>query len=314
MNDDPSQPRQADAFAETITPQDTDGAGDGGPFPRQLGRYRLIRVVGRGAMGIVFEAVDTHLNRTVAVKTLPDGFAGDDNAVTRFNREASLLASLNHPNIATVYSHEDLNGQHCLVMEFVEGQALDEFLEISPTNMKESLQLARQIASALEAAHDHGVIHRDLNPANIRVTSSFTAKVLDFGLAKQIRLVDPGSGSSVTDAVQTASGQILGTPAYMSPEQARGRSLDKRTDMWSFGCVFFEILTGSRAFHAETVTDTLVSIVERDPDWTQLPDSTPAGIRRLIERCLQKDRETRLPDAGAAGHRRGISGHKFCGS
>ena len=295
-----SQPDQQPELAQTVAPQDTGVPGEIGALPRQLGQYQLIRVVGRGAMGVVFEAVDTHLNRTVAIKTLPEGFAGDEDTAARFKREASLLASLNHPHIATVYSHEELDGLHCLVMEFVEGQGVDDLLTTSQLSLAESLQLARQIASALEAAHNHGVVHRDLKPANIRVTGALTAKVLDFGLAKQVRLVAPGSGSSMSDAVQTATGQILGTPAYMSPEQARGRVLDKRTDMWSFGCVLFEMLSGSRAFGGETVTDTLVSILERDPDLAQLPGSTPPQIRRLIERCLQKDMDARLPDAGAA--------------
>ena len=295
-----SQPDERPELAQTVAPQDTGGPGEIDGLPRQLGQYQLIRVVGRGAMGVVYEAVDTHLNRTVAIKTLPEEFAGDDDTAARFKREASLLASLNHPHIATVYSHEELEGLQCLVMEFVEGQGIDDLLSTSQLSLAESLQLARQIASALEAAHNHGVVHRDLKPANIRVTGALAAKVLDFGLAKQVRLVDPGSGSSMNDAVQTATGQILGTPAYMSPEQARGRVLDKRTDMWSFGCVLFEMLSGSRAFGGETVTDTLVSIVERDPDLTQLPGSTPPQIRRLIERCLQKEVDARLPDAGAA--------------
>ena len=295
-----SQPDQQPELAQTVAPQDTGVPGEIGALPRQLGQYQLIRVVGRGAMGVVFEAIDTHLNRTVAIKTLPDGFGDDDDTAARFKREASLLASLNHPHIATVYSHEELDGLHCLVMEFVEGQGIDDLLSTSQLSLVESLQLSRQIASALEAAHNHGVVHRDLKPANIRVNGALTAKVLDFGLAKQVRLVDPTSGSSMNDAVQTATGQILGTPAYMSPEQARGRVLDKRTDIWSFGCMLFEMLSGNRAFGGETVTDTLVNILERDPDLTQLPSSTPPQIRRLVERCLQKDMDTRLPDAGAA--------------
>ena len=299
MNNRHSTPNPNRGHDETVAPQNTEAQNPNHTSTHgSFGHYKITKMVGRGAMGVVYEAVDPQLNRTVAIKTLTEGFAGDEDMVSRFSREASLLASLNHPHIATVYNHEILDGQYYLVMEFVEGEGLDQLIEHSRLSIKESLQLGRQIASALESAHNHGVIHRDLKPANIRVTGSFTVKVLDFGLAKQVRLVDPGSGSSVPDAIQTVTGQILGTPAYMSPEQARGRNLDKRTDLWSFGCILFEMLTGQPAFGGDTVTDTLVAIIEREPNWSLLPPQTPPGIQKLLERCLQKDADMRLPDAG----------------
>ena len=296
--DDQSRRQEEHAIAETVAPADT-AENSPSPIPAQMGQYRILRVAGEGAMGVVYEAVDTNLNRKVAIKVLPEEFQRDVERASRFKREASVLASLNHPHIATVFNFEKLNDQHCIVMEFVAGQGLDEWLAAGGVNITEVLQIACQIASALEAAHNHGVIHRDLKPANIRITMNLDAKVLDFGLAKNTRLVDPQSGSSLP-AVATTTGQIMGTPAYMSPEQARGRELDKRTDLWSFGCILFEMLSGHRAFQGETVTDTLVCIVDREPDWKLLPHDIPPLVMRVLERCLQKECNNRLPDVGSA--------------
>lgn len=278
--------------AETIAPS------DGSPSSSEdtIGPYEVVRVLGQGAMGIVYEAIDSKLDRTVAIKTLPAEFASDESRISRFKREATLLASFSHPHIATVYSHEEIRGQHCLVMEYVEGQGLDEVITASKLTLSEILQIALQVSSALEVAHNHGVVHRDLKPANIRLTSSFTVKVLDFGLAKNMRI--GGSGSSVDQAAQTAAGQVIGTPSYMSPEQARGRTVDKRADLWAVGCILFEMLSGQRVFCGDNVSDTLVNVLEREPDWTLLPTDIPGPVMKLLERCLQKDVDARLPDAG----------------
>lgn len=293
MNRPEKQPEQdSGAYDETIAP----GSSTGSSESQELGPYSLSRVLGKGAMGIVYEAVDSKLSRTVAIKTLPAEFAEDAHRISRFSREASLLASLSHPHIATVYSHEELDGKHCLVMEYVEGQGLDEIIQSSELTIDETIRFATQIASALESAHNHGVVHRDLKPANIRITGHSMVKVLDFGLAKNVRTSD--SDSSVDEAAKTAAGQILGTPAYMSPEQARGRVVDKRTDIWALGCIIFEMLAGERAYAGDNLSDTLVSILEREPNWESLPTDTPVAVLRLLERCLQKDVESRLTDAG----------------
>jgi serine/threonine protein kinase/Tol biopolymer transport system component len=261
-----------------------------------LGPYTISRVLGQGAMGIVYEAIDSTLDRTVAIKTLPAELASDRDRIARFKREATLLASFSHPHIATVYSHEELDDQHCLVMEYVEGQGLDNLIADSKLTLSEILQIALQVSSALEVAHNHGVVHRDLKPANICLTSSFKVKVLDFGLAKNTRI--GGSSSSVDQVVETAAGQVIGTPSYMSPEQARGRTVDKRADLWAVGCILFEMLAGERVFGGDNISDTLVGILQEEPNWSLLPDDTPATLVKIIERCLQKDVDTRLPDAG----------------
>ena len=278
--------------SETIAP----GSGSTNVSEGTIGPYGVVRVLGRGAMGIVYEALDSKLDRTVAIKTLPAEFAGDADRVARFKREATLLASFSHPNIATVYSHEELDGQHCLVMEYVEGQGLDDVIASTDLSQSEVLQIALEISAALEVAHNHGVVHRDLKPANIRLTSSFKVKVLDFGLAKNIRM--GGSGSSVDQAAQTAAGQVIGTPSYMSPEQARGRTVDKRADLWAVGCILFEMLSGERVFGGDNISDTLVNVLQGEPDWSLLPSDVPAPLVKIIERCLQKDVDARLPDAG----------------
>ena len=278
--------------SETIAP----GSGSTNVSEGTIGPYGVVRVLGRGAMGIVYEAVDSKLDRTVAIKTLPTEFAGDKDRVARFKREATLLASFSHPNIATVYSHEELDGKHCLVMEYVEGQGLDDVISSTDLSQSEALQIALEISAALEVAHNHGVVHRDLKPANIRLTSSFNVKVLDFGLAKNVRL--GSSGSSVDQAAQTAAGQVIGTPSYMSPEQARGRTVDKRADLWAVGCILFEMLSGERVFGGDNISDTLVNVLQVEPDWSLLPSDVPAPLVKIIERCLQKDVDARLPDAG----------------
>ena len=290
--DSPNKTEAEFIDAETIAPSGNSSISSSDSF----GSYGVKRVLGQGAMGIVYEAVDSKLDRTVAIKTLPTEFAGDADRVARFKREATLLASLSHPNIATVYSHEEIEGQHCLVMEYVEGQGLDDVIANTDLSLSEILQIALEISSALEVAHNHGVVHRDLKPANIRLTSSFKVKVLDFGLAKNTRI--GGSGSSVDQVAQTAAGQVIGTPSYMSPEQARGRTVDKRADLWAVGCILFEMLAGERVFGGDNISDTLVGILQDEPDWSKLPKHTPAPLVKIIERCLQKDVDTRLPDAG----------------
>ncbi len=267
----------------------------------ELGPYEILSPLGAGGMGEVYRARDTQLGREVAIKLVGEALAKDPEHMARFEREARLLASLNHPNIAAIYGIEQREGVRFLVLELIEGQSLDERLAAGPLPMREALDLSRQIADALHAAHEKGVVHRDLKPANVRVTPEGRAKVLDFGLAKSIEASGPDSSTAATEAAgRTAAGTILGTPSYMSPEQARGRTVDKRTDMWSFGCVLYETLVGRRAFGGETTSDCLAAIIHRDPDWDALPRQTPASVRRLLHRCLEKDPEHRLRDAADA--------------
>jgi serine/threonine-protein kinase len=283
-----------------------------------LGPYQILAPLGAGGMGEVYRATDTRLKRDVAIKVLPDGFATDPERLARFQREAELLATLNHPNIAAIYGLEKTDGVTAIVLELVEGETIAEKLgqegqkgqeglerrEGRRLPLDEALPIARQIAEALEAAHDKGVIHRDLKPANIKVTPDGKVKVLDFGLAKLMESETASSAltMSPTLSVQaTYAGVILGTAAYMSPEQARGKPVDRRTDVWAFGCVLFEMLTGRQTFDAgDTVSDAVASILKNDPDWTRLPTDTPSGIRSLLRRCLQKDVQKRLPHIGAA--------------
>ncbi len=278
----------------------------------KLGPYEVVGLIGAGGMGEVYRARDTRVDREVALKVLPEEFFEDEERRARFGREARTLASLNHPGIAVLYSFEEIPGstpastRHLLVMELVEGEDLAQRLASGPLSLEESLSLARQIAEALEAAHEKGIVHRDLKPANVKVTPDGRVKLLDFGLAKIFEGdAGPGSAPSVTHsptltARATAAGVILGTAAYMSPEQARGKPVDKRTDVWAFGCVLFEMLTGKRAFEGETVSDTLVSILSKDPDWTALPEQTPAAVRKILRRCLQRDARLRLHDIADA--------------
>jgi eukaryotic-like serine/threonine-protein kinase len=259
-----------------------------------LGPYEIAALIGSGGMGEVYRARDTRLDRSVAVKVCDEQFS------ERFEREAHAISALNHPHICTLYDV----GPNYLVMELVEGPTLADRLSGGPMPMAEALPVARQVAEALEAAHEKGVIHRDLKPANVKVTADDNVKVLDFGLAKVPETItrsssDPSISPTITLAA-TRAGVILGTAAYMSPEQARGVAVDKRADVWAFGCLLFELLTGKRAFHGESLTDVLAAVVRADPDWNALPASTPSPIRRLLKRCLEKDRKRRLPDIGVA--------------
>jgi eukaryotic-like serine/threonine-protein kinase len=270
----------------------------------RLGPYEVIAPIGEGGMGQVYRARDTKLNRDVALKVLPDSFANDPDRLARFQREAQVLASLNHPNIAHIHGLEDSGGVRALVMELVEGEDLAQRLTRGAIPVDEALPIARQIAEALEAAHEQGIIHRDLKPANIKVRPDGTVKVLDFGLAKALdplaSLPDMSQSPTITTPAMTRAGMILGTAAYMSPEQAKGRAVDKRSDLWAFGCVLFEMLTGHRTFGGENVSDTLAHVLMKDPDWTALPPDTPAPILRLLRRCLEKDRKRRLADIADA--------------
>jgi serine/threonine-protein kinase len=256
-------------------------------------------------MGEVYRATDTNLKRAVAIKALPGTVASDANRLARFQREAEVLASLNHPNIAQVYGLEKSDGTTALVMELVEGPTLADRIAEGPLLIDEVLRVAKQIAEALEAAHERGIIHRDLKPANIKLRPDGAVKVLDFGLAKAMEPAGAMSSShslspTITTPAMTQMGMILGTAAYMSPEQAKGRPADKRSDIWAFGCVLFEMLTGKRTFEGEDVSDTLASVLRGEPDWASLPTSTPAALRRLLTRCLEKDRNGRLADIADA--------------
>jgi eukaryotic-like serine/threonine-protein kinase len=269
----------------------------------KLGPYEIVAPLGAGGMGEVYRARDTKLGRDVALKLLPPLFAADADRVARFEREARLLASLNHPHIGTIYGFQDAGNVPALVLELVEGDTLHHRVGRGPLPLAEALAVAQQIADALDAAHRVGIIHRDLKPSNIKITPDGVVKVLDFGLAKA--LVAEGSGpdlskSPTMTAGGTTPGVILGTAAYMSREQARGHPVDKRTDIWAFGCVLFEMLTGSSAFARETVTDTIVAVVGVEPQWKALPADTPGSIRRLLTRCLQKDAKRRLHDIADA--------------
>ena len=269
----------------------------------RVGPYEITAEIGAGGMGIVYRARDTKLRRDVALKVLPDIFADDPEPLARFQREAQVLASLNHPSIASIYGLEEADGVRALVLELVEGPTLAERIAQGPIAIDEALPIARQMAEALEAAHEAGVIHRDLKPANVKVEANGVVKVLDFGLAKAFAGDAPGadlSESPTVTAAGTREGMILGTAAYMSPEQARGKLLDRRTDIWSFGCVVYEMLTGHAAFLGETLADTIAKILGREPDWRALPDQTPASVRVLLRRCLERDAKRRLRDVGDA--------------
>ena len=264
---------------------------------RKLAHYEILELIGKGGMGEVYRARDTKLGREVAIKVLPGAVSENTERLARFEREARLLASLNHPGIATLYGLEESEGVHYLVMELVEGETLAERIRKGRLPIDEWLSLFKQIAEALEAAHEKGIVHRDLKPANIMVTPEGKAKVLDFGLAKAFGREFTGGAQSESPTITregTEVGVILGTAAYMSPEQARGKTLDTRTDIWSFGCVFYEALSGNPAFLGDTVSDTIARILEREPDWRALPANTPATLRSLLRRCLQKDSSRRV--------------------
>jgi eukaryotic-like serine/threonine-protein kinase len=297
----------------------------------KLGAYEILAPLGAGGMGEVYRGRDSKLGRDVALKILPEAFATDPDRMARFQREAQVLAALNHPNIAAIYGLEESDGVRALVMELVEGPTLAERISRaqpltrpasggrpSPPGrtagreggrpsrlpLDESLLIAKQVAEALESAHERGVIHRDLKPANIKITPEGVVKVLDFGLAKALdpngRISSDDSNSPTVTLAPTGAGVILGTAPYMSPEQARGKAVDRRADIWSFGCVLFEMLTGQRLFEGETVSDTLAAVLKLEPDWDKLPAETPDSIRDLVRKCLIKDPKQRLRDIGDA--------------
>ncbi len=282
----------------------------------KLGPYEVLGSLGAGGMGEVYRARDPRLQREVALKILPDSFAADVDRLARFQREAQTLAALNHPHIAGLYRLEESalsTGTatavvRALVMELVEGEDLSARIARGPLPLDEALPIAPQIAEALEAAHEAGIVHRDLKPANIKVQADGTVKVLDFGLAKAVVGPggpggpggDPAHSPTITSPMLTVGGVILGTAAYMAPEQAKGRAVDRRADIWAFGCVLYEILTGKQAFEGEDVTEILGSIVKTEPDWTRLPASTPRAIRTLLKRCLTKDVKRRVQHIGDA--------------
>src|SRR5215510_11551054 len=255
--------------------------------------------LGEGGMGVVFRARDTKLQREVALKLLPDHFADDPERLARFQREAQVLASLNHPNIAQIHGLEDSTSQTCIVMELVEGETLQERLRRGAIPIDEALPIAKQICEALEAAHEKGIIHRDLKPANIKLTKDGAVKVLDFGLARMREAESSAKNVSNSPTLMSAAsmpGMIMGTAAYMSPEQAKGRPVDRHTDIFAFGCVLYEMLTGQAAFDGEDVTEILGRVVTAEPDWSRLPAGTPAAIRQLLRRALKKDPRQRLGD------------------
>ena len=270
----------------------------------RVGSYEVIALLGAGGMGEVYRATDTNLKRQVAIKVLPASVSSDPDRLARFQREAEVLAALNHPNIAAIYGLEKSAGMTALVMEIVEGPTLADRIAQGAIPLDEALPIARQIAEALEAAHEQGIIHRDLKPANIKVRADGMVKVLDFGLAKAMETTGASSASASMSPTlslhATQAGIILGTAAYMSPEQARGAAVDKRADLWAFGVVFFEMLTGRRLFEGGTISDTLAAVLMKEPNWTALPPNTPAPLRRLLRRCLEKDRKRRLDSAADA--------------
>jgi serine/threonine-protein kinase len=294
-----SNDEHAGSLLEKPILADVSAATQPSPIGTRVWNYELVSLLGAGGMGEVYRAHDPKLNRDVAIKVLPAALANDPRRVSRFQQEARTLAALNHPYIGAIYGLEETRNGYALVLELVEGPTLAQRLATGRSiPVQEALLIARQIAEALEAAHDKGIIHRDLKPANIKVTPAGTVKVLDFGLAKAF------AGDSLTDLSHATAGSeeglIVGTPAYMSPEQARGQAVTKQTDIWAFGCVLYELLTGRQAFHKETFTDTIVAVLEREPDWQALAPTTPTAVRALLRRCLQKDKDRRFRDIGDA--------------
>ncbi len=265
----------------------------------RIGHFQVVSALGAGGMGEVYHAHDSELGRDVAIKLLPPTFAADPQRLARFERESRILASLNHLNIAAIHSIEHLEGLHLLVLELVDGPTLAERLKSGRVPVQEAVTIARQLASALEAAHERGIVHRDLKPANVKLSPSGHVKLLDFGLAKE-HVPFGARPPESRDGLHTSEGFILGTCAYMSPEQARGLPVDKRTDIWAFGCILFELLAGQRAFRGGTPSDTIAAVLERQPDWTALPETMPPGIGPLLRRCLDKDPDRRLHDIADA--------------
>ncbi|MGH9734793.1 MAG: protein kinase domain-containing protein [Candidatus Acidiferrales bacterium] len=269
----------------------------------KLGPYEITGAIGAGGMGEVYRARDTKLGRDVALKALPEALARDAERMARLRREAQVLASLNQSNIAAIYGFEDSGNMYALVMELVEGLTLAERIKGCAVPLDEALPLAKQICEALEYAHERGIIHRDLKPSNIKITAEGHAKVLDFGLAKALEgdaAATDISNSPTLSAVATRAGFLLGTAAYMSPEQARGKNADRRSDIWAFGVVLFETLSGKRLFSGETTSDTLAEVLKAEPDWSLLPAQTPVRVRELLARCLKKDPRQRLQAIGDA--------------
>src|SRR5262245_20893583 len=266
----------------------------------KLAHYEITSHIGSGGMGDVYQATDTKLGRNVAIKFLPDAFSHDTERVARFQREARVLASLSHSNIAAIHGLEEIDNRHFLVMELVPGETLANYIKRGAIPLAEAIPIARQIADALEAAHEQGIIHRDLKPANVKLREDGTVKVLDFGLAKMMEpaAATPSASQSptITSPAMTQAGIILGTAAYMSPEQAKGKTVDRRADIFAFGCVFYEMLTGKRAFEGEDVSDTLAAVLRAEPDWAALPKDVSPALRIMIQRCLAKDRGQRIAD------------------
>jgi serine/threonine protein kinase/Tol biopolymer transport system component len=265
---------------------------------RSIGPYLVTALIGAGGMGVVYRAHDRRLERDVALKLLPGDVANESDRLSRIEQEARLLASLSHPSIGAIYDLEESNGIRCLVLEFIEGETLDDRLQRGRMHLDEGLRICRQIAEALEAAHERGIVHRDLKPSNVMIGPNASVKVLDFGIASMLAAT-PSTGTAV-GVGSSAAGAVAGTPSYVSPEQACGMSVDKRTDIWAFGCVLYEVLTGRKAFERASVADTLAAVIEQEPDWNALPRSTPQGIVDLLHRCLHKNPQWRLRDIGDA--------------
>ncbi len=282
---------------------------------KTLGHYQITTQIGKGGMGEVFQAKDRMLGRDVAIKVLPDIFTSDPERLARFDREATLLASLNHPNVETIHGIEQAGTKRFLVLELVQGETLAQRLAKGPLRLEEALEICHQIAEGLQAAHGKGIIHRDLKPANVKVTPEGRVKVLDFGLAKAARgtreKLELSQAQTETGPV-TSAWQIVGTPGYMSPEQARGCNVDQRADIWAFGCLLYELLCGKGAFKGEKASDTIAAVLGNEPDWQVLPAKTPARVRDLLRQCLQKDVNRRPSSISAApDHRSPKDIHSF---
>ena len=270
---------------------------------QSINHYRITAKLGEGGMGAVYQATDTRLSREVALKILPEKFSRDRQRMGRFQREAEVLASLNHPHISIIHGLEEANGVRALVLELVEGPTLTERIAEGPIAVEKALRMALEVAQALEAAHEQGIVHRDLKPANLKITPEGTVKVLDFGLAKALETgvsTQELANSPTLTLEATQEGVVLGTAAYMSPEQARGKAVDKRTDIWSFGLLLFEMLTDKGMYTGKSFTETLAAVIHQEPSLEELPEATPRKIHELLGRCLRKDPRMRLRDMGDA--------------